>query len=239
MSDEAETEPTLDGDVRETILSRPAAVIRDPDLMRALVDAGEAARGANIVDLRGIAMDRLEDRLSRLERTHESVIAAAYENIAGTNQIHRAILRLLDPIDFDGFLEALSGDVTDILRVGKIRLVLETAEDRGSAALSRVGGVLAVAEPGFIEDYLTRGRGGSTRRVTLREVKRGEGGLYGQNADWVRSEACLKLDFGPERFPGLLALAADDAELFQPNQGSDLLDFLAGVFERAMRRWLR
>ena len=47
MSDEAETEPTLDGDVRETILSRPAAVIRDPETLQE-VPAG--AIGLEILD---------------------------------------------------------------------------------------------------------------------------------------------------------------------------------------------
>ena len=62
--------------------------------------AKEEAMGGNIVDIRGIAMERLEHRLDRLEDTHRSVIAAAYENLAGTNQIHRAILRMMDPLDF-------------------------------------------------------------------------------------------------------------------------------------------
>ncbi|NNF91139.1 MAG: DUF484 domain-containing protein, partial [Boseongicola sp.] len=33
-------------------------------------------------------------------------------------------------------------------------------------------------------------------------------------------------------------LASDDPHQFAPHQGSDLLDFMGGVFERAMRRWL-
>ena len=86
--------------------------------------------GGNIVDLRGIAMDRLEARLDRLEDTHRSVIAAAYENLAGTNQVHRAILRLLDPIEFETFLRDLGGEVADILRVDVMRLVLETDPER-------------------------------------------------------------------------------------------------------------
>ena len=60
--------------------------------MRALVAANERALGSNVVDLRGIAMERLEARLDRLEDTHRSVIAAAYENLAGTNQIQRNII---------------------------------------------------------------------------------------------------------------------------------------------------
>src|SRR6056297_1911071 len=70
--------------------------------------------GKNIVDLRGIAMERLEARLDRLEDTHRNVIAAAYENLAGTNQFHRAVLRLMDAGRFEGFLDDLKGDVADI-----------------------------------------------------------------------------------------------------------------------------
>ena len=46
-----------------------------------------------------------------------SVIATAYENLAGTNQVHRAILRMLDPTGFEDFLKDLGGEVAQILRV--------------------------------------------------------------------------------------------------------------------------
>ena len=55
---------------------------------------------------------------------------------------------------------------------------------------------------------------------------------------WIRSEACLKLDLGEGRLPGLLVLGAEDPHMFHPQQGTDLMTFFAGVFERAMRRWL-
>ena len=84
----AETPDTL----RQKIIEKPDMVLDDPAVMNALVAANERAMGSNIVDLRGIAMERLEARLDRLEDTHRSVIAAAYENLAGTNQIHRLII---------------------------------------------------------------------------------------------------------------------------------------------------
>ena len=36
----------------------------------------------------------------------------------------------------------------------------------------------------------------------------------------------------------MLALGAEDPHQFRANHGTDLLAFLGGVFERAMRRWL-
>jgi len=224
--------------LREKILKDPETLLEDADIMSALVAANEKSLGGNIVDLRGIAMQRLEARLDRLEDTHRSVIAAAYENLAGTNQIHRAVLRLLEATRFDTFLSDLGGDVANILRVDCVRLVLETESDSEDPVIQKMGEVLSMAETGFVNAYLRRGRNGPVRQVTLRQIKAEDGGVYGDKSDYIRSEACLRLDLGAKRLPGMLLLGAEDPHLFTPQQGTDLLTFFAGVFERSMRRWL-
>jgi len=230
--------PKIDDTLREAIISQPNVILDDKDLMQALIAANEHAMGGNIVDLRGVAMDRLESRLDRLENTHRSVIAAAYENLAGTNQVHRAILRMLDPMEFEAFLRDLNGAVSEILRVDATKLVLETVQSDTENTVKSLGEVLSVVEPGFIDDYLSNGRGSRVRKVTLRKVQNLSEMIYGENAEWIRSEACLKLDFGDGRLPGLLVMGAEDPHMFRPQQGTDLLAFFTGVFERAMRRWL-
>ncbi len=232
------SDPKIDDTLREKIIAQPDVILEDQDVMQALIAANERAMGGNIVDLRGIAMERLEARLDRLEDTHRSVIAAAYENLAGTNQVHRAILRMLDPVEFENFLRDLGGEVADILRVDSVKLVLESVQNDNDPAVQRLGDVLSVAEPGFIDDYLSGGRNIPVRQVTLRQMQEGSSAIYGENADWIRSEACLKLDFGEGRLPGMLVMGAEDPHQFTPQQGTDLLTFFAGVFERAMRRWL-
>ncbi|WP_417743287.1 DUF484 family protein [Salipiger sp.] len=230
---------TIDESLREELISRPDMILDDRDLMQALIAANERAMGGNIVDLRGIAMDRLEARLDRLEDTHRSVIAAAYENLAGTNQIHRAILRMLDPLEFEPFLRDLGGEVADILRVDGVKLVLESVQNDSDPAIRRLGDVLSVAEPGFIDTFLADGRNHAPKRqVTLRQMSEGDPAIYGESASWMRSEACLRLDLGVGRLPGLLVMGSEDPQLFTPQQGTDLLAFFAGVFERAMRRYL-
>ena len=230
--------PKIEDSIREAIISQPDVILDDSDVMQALIAANEKAMGGNIVDLRGIAMERLETRLDRLEDTHRSVIAAAYENLAGTNQIHRAILRMLDPHEFEEFLRNLGGEVAEILRVDTVKLVLESVQNDNDPAVQRLGDVLSVAEPGFIDRYLTHGRGGTVRQVTLRSVQDASEQVYGPNAEWIRSEACLKLDFGAGSLPGMLVMGAEDPHMFGPQQGTDLLGFFTGVFERSMRRWL-
>ncbi len=221
-------------DVRTHILGDPGVVLKDPDVMRALVAASERTSGSNVVDIRGIAMDQLEQRLQSLENTHRSVLAAAYENIAGMHQVHNAVTKLLEPLTFEDFLSRLDAEVTDILRVGRIRLALE---DGGRGMPDIRHGALVRTQSGFMEDYL--GKGAPVRRVTLRRFRGDAQTLYGPVAGWVRSEACIALDFGKARSRGLLALASEEPLQFSSSQGTDLLDFLGSVFERAVRRWLK
>lgn len=228
----------IEQDMRDRIIAAPETILEDQDVMRALVAANERAMGSNIVDLRGIAMERLENRLDRLEDTHRTVIAAAYENLAGTNQVHRAILQMLDPLSFEEFLQSLGSEVAQTLRVDCIRLVLESVQNQEDPVLRRLGDVLYVAEPGFIAEYVAGGKTTPLRPVTLRQIVPANADLYGERSAWIGSEALLRLDFGRGRLPGLLVMGAEDPHHFKPAQGTDLLAFFAGVFERTMRRWL-
>ncbi len=231
----------IEPDLRNKILAQPDRVLEDRDVMNALVGANERAMGSNIVDMRGLAMQRLENKLDRLEDTHRSVIAAAYENLAGTNQVHRAILQLLDVPTFEGFIAALSTEVAQTLRVDIVRLVLETVQEDGLSdpVLHRLGDVLQVGPRGFVADYLSNGRNIAPRPVILRPATTLAAAVYGARADDIRSEALMKLDFGNGRLPALLAFGSEDPSQFRSVHGTDLLAFFAGVFERMMRQWLR
>ncbi len=230
----------IEPDLRSRILAEPERLLDDRDVMNALVAANDRSLGENIVDLRGIAMQRLESRLDRLEDTHRSVIAAAYENLAGTNQVHRAVLQLLEPSNFASFMASLGSEVAQTLRVDHVRLVLETLQEDGDSdpTLRRLGDVLMVMPRGFVANYLTNGRNGPGRAVVLRSVTGLAADFYGPRADDIQSEALMKLDLGPGRLPGMLVFASEDPNQFKSTHGTDLLAFFAGVFERTMRRWL-
>lgn len=224
---------------REKILAEPEVILEDRDIMRVLIAANDRSIGDNVIDLRGIAMERLELQLDRLEDTHRSVIAAAYENLAGTQQIQRAVLALLEPTSFPDFLTALAVEVKSILRLDRVRLVLESATGAQPPAEGADSEVLVLTRPGFVESYM-RNRPGATaaRDIVLRRVRHEAEAVYGPAAMWMGSEALLRLDLGPDCLPGLLVLGSEDPEQFRPSQATDLLAFLGGVFERQMRHWL-
>ena len=222
-------------ELREKIIANPDVLLEDIDVMRALVGANDDAQGGNVVDLRSIAMERLTARFDRLEDTHRNVVAAAYDNLAGTNQVNRAILRMMDAGNFAQFLTDLSGEVADILRVDAIRLVLESSD---ADALSNDAETLAVMPEGYVEGYITLGRNMPARQVTLREFQKIGGTLYGERAGYIKSEACLKIDLGADKLPAMLVMGSENPQQFTAQQGTDLLSFFAGVFERVVRRWL-
>lgn len=228
-------------ELRAQLLAEPGMILDDHDLMKALARAQEGLSGDNVVDLRGAALNRLESRFEQLEDTHRTVIAAAYENISGTRQIQRAVLAMLEPLDFTEFLQTLRTDVASILKVDSLRLCLETpsAGNKTQSELLRIyGDAIGFYAPGSVEEYITDGRNVSMREVTLRQVSNASETLYGDKATWIRSEGLLKLDLGGKNLPGMLAMGSEDPHLFHPNQGTDLLEFFRSAFERVMRRWL-
>lgn len=224
--------------LRDVILTDPAVVLGDAQILRALVEHEQAERGGNVVDMRGLAMSRLEQRLGQLEDTHQQVISAAYDTVAVTAQVHRAIAEMIAPLDFDGFLAALEGGVSECLRLRAVRIVVETADAQPDGLLDSVSSVVSLVPDGFVAGFAATGRGGVARPIVLRTVERGSVAVYGTAAADIRSEAVVRLDLGPGRATGLLVLGAETEDHFAPGQATDLLEFFSSIFLRLLRGWL-
>jgi uncharacterized protein len=222
-------------DWRARVLADPSLVLDDPALMRALVEAVEGNVGSNVVDLRAMAMARLESQLAKMQGTHDAVVAAAYENVSATNQIHRAIDAIVGAYEFDRFAQVLGSDVADILQVACVRLVLE---DAGAPAPGPRDATVALQPPGFVLDYMRQARNAPARRIVLRQAVPFDGDLYGPAAGAVRSEALMRLDLGRGRGEAMLALGSADPNHYKPGQATDLLAFFTGIVEKVLRRWL-
>ena len=197
--------------------------------MRALIGATDARLGDNVVDMRGLAMARLEARLDRLEDTHRAVVANAYDNLAGTNQIHRCVLALIGCATLPELLDALAHEAASTLRLASVRLVLE---GEGPAPHTSVRCVPA----GGVARLVEAAGGNAARAVALRGDAPADPSVHATAT--IRSEALLTLDLGPGRAPALLALGSTDPALFRPGQGTDLLAFLGNAVARLLRRAL-
>ncbi len=230
--------PTAEA-LKALLLADPDMVLEDRDVMRALIDANQAPGGRNVVDLRGALVSRLEQRLDKLENTHRSVIAAAYENLAGTSQLHKAVLMLLEQTHFVDFLRILALETPELVAVDCARICIETDEaDPGPmpGLEPDLAECVIIVPPGGSDAYFALS-GAAARKVCLRQAAPEADAVFGDAARWVRSEALVRLDLGNGR-KGLLVFGAEDPHRFGPEHGTDLLAFFGGVVERSLRRWL-
>lgn len=220
--------------LKTAILSDPAAVLEDQEVMRALLHAHDDSNGENVLDLRNVFVQRLEKRIDKLEDTHRNVIAAAYENLSGTNQVQRAVLAALEPATFPKFLDVVQTELAHILSVDVVRLCIES----NSTDNSLPHAVITPLEPGAIRTYLVGASDVAMRKITLRPCGPNKSKIFTAAANRVSSEALLRLDLGQKNLPALLALGSEDVDRFSYDQGVDLLSFLGSAFERILRRWV-
>ena len=83
-------------DIKKKIISNPEIILDDLEVMKVLFNSYNEATGENIIDLRSVAIKKLEAKIKQTETTNRSIIAAAYENISGYELVHKAILLILE-----------------------------------------------------------------------------------------------------------------------------------------------
>ena len=113
----------MDDKLREEILAKAHEILNDETLLRALIEASDKNLGNKIVDLRSVAMKKMDGEVKKLKRSNQQVIATAYENLVGMKQVHQVVLKSLEQNNFDEFITNLNTEVCDILRVDCIRPV--------------------------------------------------------------------------------------------------------------------
>lgn len=224
--------------VRSLIMADPEVVLGDERVMRLLI--GEPTEpGRRIVDLRDRLVERLETRLRRVVHANRSMIAAAYENVAGTQALHRAVVALIDATSIGAFLRCLTEEVPDLIGVEDARLCLEAEVDATRPASGFAAGsgarVLAVPE-GAVDAYMTLGPDPASERAVLREAAVEAEAMFGMGTP-VRSEALVRLDI--DGATGLMVFGSSDIDRFGPDQGTDLLRFFGETVERLLAQRLR
>ena len=217
--------------VRSLIVADPDLVLGDDQVMRRLIGARTGER--QVVDLRDRLVERLESRLEKMVAHHRTVVAAAYENVEGARQLHRAVLALIEPPDLSSFLHRLTHEVPRMLGLDEARLCLESdVAETGPASgfgADLHGRVMALPE-GTVAGYMSLD-GGFSGPVVLREAGADSELIFGE-ANPVQSEALMRLDIPGSA--GMLAFGSADPRKFDPAHGTDLLAFFAGAVERLL-----
>ena len=161
-------------------------------------------------------MKKMDGELKKLKRSNQQVIATAYENLVGMNQVHQVVLKSLEQNNFDEFITKLNTEVCDILRVDCIRLGLETHSslqntEKNGSKLSKLVDLYPV---NFVDTYISQGENKGSDDIVLRPIPKGSEQLYGKLSKNLKSEGCIKLTIGNRKIVGILALASKERKKF-------------------------
>jgi len=157
------------------------------------------------------------------------------------NQIHRAALMLISAQSFQAMLEALSEDLPAILSADGLHLCIEGAQASGGEQLGPDGkakSVLIGLPEGGVAAYFGARASRHDKKVVLREITGDPAMVYGDQASDMQSEAVLRVDLGADKRPAMLVIGSKEPHRFHPEQATDLLEFLGGVLDATLRRWL-
>ena len=230
----------MDNKLREEILMQAHEILNDEILLRALIDASDKNLGNKIVDLRSVALQKMDGELKKLKRSNQQVIATAYENLVGMKQVHQAVLKSLEQNNFNEFVKNLNTEVCEILKVDCIRLGFETHSllENNSKPGEKLVKLQDVFPANFVDTYISQGKNNGKDDIVLRPTPKGSEQLYGKLSKNLKSEGCIKLRIGSENIVGILALASKEKEKFTAKQGIELLKFMGSVFELRISHWL-
>lgn len=215
---------SLDPDALRAVLREQLEIITgDADLIAAVRQA-EAETG--VIDLGQRARGKLEAEVRKLRATNEALIALAKANLAAQAQTHAAVLAVLEAETLAALDRKLTGRVPGALSVDVARVFIE-----GHAPLQSATSILGCS-PDLVASLL----GEHGERLGPVDTRFSDA-LYGPHGPSLRSEALARMEIGGHT--GVLCLAARDASAFTPDQGADLIHFLARALERRIAPWLR
>ena len=225
--------------VRAELLADPSIILNDQELMDSLLAATDIKLGSNVVDLRHVAMNRLSDKLGALEGTHQSVVAAAYQNLLGTKQIHEAVIQLLGKKSLEEFVISLKSELLKTLSVDCIYILLEKPDGSVDSLLpTNCGPNIQTVMQGFVKTYITQGGLTELSKVKLRKATSVTNQLFEDASVKIESEACVQLNLDENQIIGMITFGSSDANFFEPGQGTDLLKFFASSCEKMLERWI-
>ena len=219
---EAPLEPPLSAQaVRRFLSDNPQFLTGDDGLLDEL---GLKIAQGNVVDFGPAALARVHAAHQREASQRQQIEETARANFSAQAQTHGAVVDLLD-----------ARNHTDLAR-----RVDELAQQRFGLA----AGVIALETEGhppagwrmLVEGQVDMILGGPQRLARMGFSPTALG-LFGDQAETIKSMAMVRMAIWEPSRQGLLAFGSADPEAFTEDMGAELVAFLARVVERTAERW--
>lgn len=207
--------------VRDFLKANPDFVRNDPELLTLL---GVRIDAANVVDFGPAALTRVAAAHKREAGARKQLEATARANFAAQAQTHAAVVDILEARNHADLARRV--DELSTLRFGLVGAVIaiEAGEERTPAGWHEL-----------VEGQVDLIMGPS--RLALMGFHAPALGLFGADADSVRSMALVRMAMWEPARQGILAFGSPEPKGFTADMGAELVAFLARVVERTAERW--
>lgn len=230
-SDRAQLASAIDASqVKAYLRAHPEFLLDHPDAIESLAPPGRND-GDNVHDLQQFMLRRLNGEVGRLKAQQRKLLEAGRANQAVQAQVHNAALAIVEARSFEHLIHIVTTDLAQILDVDVVTICVEASPEKTPGRV-RTAGVYV------LEAHGVDSRIGQGREVMLANDVPADPVVFGPGAGLVRSQALARLHCSRRSPAGLLALGARDAHKFHPDQGTEMLLFLAGLLGRTIRGWL-
>ena len=219
---------------RDLIIADPKLVLDDVEVLQALASVQNDGLGDNVIDGRGMAISRLEQKLRQLGAENRLLKEVLHENSEAVHRIHLAALTLLEVKDFKRLADFLAGELPKVMKVEVIKLLLmESLEARIRKPLAEfaVGPVDASVRRAYIDPI-----DGKPKRIVLRQAPDASAKVYDGIGQPIRSEALLPVSIDGPGPAGVLVIGSSNPDSFHPNMSTDLLELISKVFAMTVVR---
>jgi len=208
-------------DVVDYLRKHPDFFVQNPMLLEVL-DLPARYSGEHIVDLQ-------HEALKRLRAKQDILVDNSRSNMSVQLATHEAVLAMLEARSLDELIGIVQDEIPILLDIDMAAIALEGAVESIDVSAEGMPVLLPMGE--------VQKRLGDDDVLLLANVQSGDN-LFGAASELVRSVALARL-YPSEVMPaGLMILGARDEATFHPQQGTELITFMARCAEILVEKWL-
>ncbi|MDA0305482.1 MAG: DUF484 family protein [Proteobacteria bacterium] len=180
--------------------------------------------GDGVVDMQRFLAERRLDEIDELRNCAQEVIETSRSNMSVQTRTHAAVLAAMSAVSLEHLIRVVNDDLPLLLDVDVVILGFEQPQD------SALPPDVHKLPPGTVDTLLDE-----LGSIRLFRDMEDDGTIFGAGAGLVRSAAIARLRPGIGVPTGLFAMGSRGST-FQSGQGTELIGFLARVFESCLHR---
>lgn len=221
--------------VRDWLLAHPQFLQQHPEVLLTLAPPAEQ-HGGNVLDFQQHMLGKLQDNLREMNQRYEGLIVASRDNMSTQSQVHQAVVGIIRAKDLEHLLQMLTQDLVQLFDVDMVRLALESpvAEYYAAQYTEQDYSGFAFIEPHLVDVVL--GQGQQIRLISDLQTEMSEPlrQVFADCVGLIRSCALIRMALPDTNREALLVFGVRHPDRFHPNQGVELLHFLAQVVENKL-----